>query len=477
VQQVTLRRGQRVTVALTASFDTVLRVEPPTGAPFENDDISPENLNSRVEFTAPLDGSYRLVATSYEAGATGRYRMEVTATEPGVGMTTVTGPGAGAAPGAQVGNGGLLAPGTPVSEYLSPGDPSSGGRYVRVYRLRGRAGDMVRLRLESSAFDPTLALVGPDGHRWANDDTSSADTNSTVDVTLPQEGEYRVEVSSYREGATWPFTLTTTLSGRPVVGPGGQVAQFAGRQGQGVTYGVFVGITDYGSRGNLYGCADDARQLAQAYVNAHLGTAANFTVLTDAQATTTAVRQAFQQLAGRVGPQDVFMFFHSGHGNRQASQDRQRDPDGFVESIVLRDGELTSHELARLFDGVRADVHMLALDSCFSGGFERSFASAPNRYGMYSSEEDVLSQVAQRYQAGGYLSYYLRRAVEREGDGNHDGTLRAGELANYLHDRYQADHAQLGTNDGAGQDTWQRLVLNRSGIAINDMLWRYPAAQ
>ena len=62
-----------------------------------------------------------------------------------------------------------------------------------------------------------------------------------------------------------------------------------------------------------------------------------------------------------------------------------------------------------------------------------------------------------------------------ESDPAHDGTLRAGELADYLHRQYAVNLAQMATNDGAGANTWQHLVLNRGGIALNDPLWRYPA--
>ncbi len=475
---VTLRRGQRVIVGLqSAAFDTLLRVQPPAGEAMENDDIAQNDLNSRLDFTAPIDGRYRIVVTSYQPNSTGPYTVNVTAGEPGQGMVVVGGNGAATPPDTQLGAGGTMAPNTPVNEYLSPADPSSGGRYVRAYRLQGTQGAMLQLRLESSAFDTTLALVSPSGQRWNNDDTTPQDTNSTIQVTLPESGIYRVEVSSYRQGATGPFTLTGRASEAPRVGAGGvPTGNVAGRQGAGNMYGVFVGITDYGSRGNLYGCADDARQLAQAYLNAHLGAASQFVVLTDAEATTGAVRQAFAQMAQRVGPNDVFMFFHSGHGNRVPSGDRAADPDGFVESIVLRDGEITSHQMAAMFDTVRADVNMLALDSCFSGGFERAFNNAPNRFGMYSSEEDVLSQVAQRFQAGGYLSYFLRRGVT-EGDTNHDGSLRAGELSQYLIDQYAQNRQSMQTEDGSGVNTWQNVRINRAGVAVNDQLWRFPIGQ
>lgn len=473
VRTMRFRRGQRVSITLQSTeFDTLLRVEPPAGEAVENDDVTPRDTNSRVDFTAPIDGVYRVVITTYAPNTQGAYTVQVGAGEPGAG--TVVAGGTQQGPDAQTGPGGTLTANTPVQEYLSPGDPSSGGRYVRAYRLEGRAGDMVTLRLQSSSFDPTLALIAPGGQRWFNDDTTPSDTNPTLNVTLPAAGSYRVEVSSYRAGATGAFSLSYTSSSRPVVAPGGSVVgTVAGRAGQGNLYGVLVGITDYGEHGNLFGCADDARQLAQSFLNARLGAAQNFIVLTDAEATRPAVQQAFAQMAQRVGPHDVFIFFHSGHGNRHETPDHTADPDGYVESIVLRDGEIDSHEMSRMFDALHPDVGMLALDSCYSGGFQRAFGSSPNRFGMYSSEEDVLSQVAERYRAGGYLSYFLRRGVT-EGDNNRDGTLRAGELADYLYRQFAENQTSLQTSDGQDVSTWQHLVVNRSGVALNDSLWRFP---
>jgi len=39
----------------------------------ENDDISPQNLNSRIIFPCKEDGNYRIVATSYQQAGRGAY--------------------------------------------------------------------------------------------------------------------------------------------------------------------------------------------------------------------------------------------------------------------------------------------------------------------------------------------------------------------------------------------------------------------
>ena len=41
----------------------------------ENDDISKDNLNSRISFTPLADGTYRLIATSYQQRGVGDYEI------------------------------------------------------------------------------------------------------------------------------------------------------------------------------------------------------------------------------------------------------------------------------------------------------------------------------------------------------------------------------------------------------------------
>jgi hypothetical protein len=56
------------------AFDAFLALEDAAGKLLaENDDISPDNRNSRLVFTAKADGSYRIVATSFQEAGTGPY--------------------------------------------------------------------------------------------------------------------------------------------------------------------------------------------------------------------------------------------------------------------------------------------------------------------------------------------------------------------------------------------------------------------
>lgn len=75
-QTVRLRRGDRVRFAVSSeAMDVMARVEGPDGQRWEDDDGA-GGTNARLVFTAPADGTYRFIVTTYEAGETGAYEAE-----------------------------------------------------------------------------------------------------------------------------------------------------------------------------------------------------------------------------------------------------------------------------------------------------------------------------------------------------------------------------------------------------------------
>lgn len=197
--------------------------------------------------------------------------------------------------------------------------------------------------------------------------------------------------------------------------------------GTGRTVGVFVGISDYPSQSDLDFCASDAARVQQAFVSAGIMAPADTVVLTDHRATRAAVTGAIDRLTRQLGRGDMLVFFFSGHGNRVADQDGD-ELDGLDETIVLYDGAMSDDELAALLaQGPQREL--VALDSCYSGGFQRDIARLPDSAGLYASREDQLSYVASEHQAGGYLSHYLAGAVaQSQGRPLSMGELH-GELA------------------------------------------------
>lgn len=178
------------------------------------------------------------------------------------------------------------------------------------------------------------------------------------------------------------------------------------------TYGVFVGITDYPSANDLPHVAEDARRMQRAFLNAGLVNPANSVVLTDHQATRANVADAVERFGRRMTAQDTLVFFFSGHGN-QVPDDNRDEADGQDETIVFVDGSIRDDELAQMLN--LPGRELVALDSCYSGGFATDVARLPNSVGFYASAEDQVSYVAPEYNAGGYLSYFFAQAVTRSG--------------------------------------------------------------
>jgi hypothetical protein len=75
-----LQAGRAYLIDMTSSaFDTYLKLLDPKGnLVAENDDMAPNNLNSRVIFTPKETGTFRIVATSYQQRGRGAYTLTIT---------------------------------------------------------------------------------------------------------------------------------------------------------------------------------------------------------------------------------------------------------------------------------------------------------------------------------------------------------------------------------------------------------------
>jgi len=189
------RAGQRVQIDMTSrEIDSYLILIDPNGNEVTQDDDGGGGSNSRIVATLPADGTYLLMANSYEAGQAGGYSLKAEASV------------ARARNSANRGRfilqqDGILGSGASVL-------PSDGSLY-QEYRFQGRAGQSVTINLVSPDFDPYLALLDPtDQLIGENDDASQSDSNATVTVTLPRTGTYRVIVNAYDRRGRGRYLLT-----------------------------------------------------------------------------------------------------------------------------------------------------------------------------------------------------------------------------------------------------------------------------
>jgi hypothetical protein len=95
--------------------------------------------------------------------------------------------------------------------------------------------------------------------------------------------------------------------------------------------------------------------------------------------------------------------------------------------------------------------------------------------GMFSSDEDVVSAVAFKFEAGGYLSRFFADAVALgQADEDHNGGVTALELSQYVHNRYDNDVRGTGRELIVARDTrleHQKLVVDRGSVGLYDTLF------
>lgn len=442
--------GTSVTIDLESNdFDTVLELVMPGGGTQTNDDIARNDTNSRINAILPDDGTYEVRASSYLPAVGGDYTLMVAAANVDEVLEQAREQQQDAVEGDAIAFGQVL------DGRLNRRDTQlASGEYYDTISFSGTAGQSLTLSLESSQFDTYLMIRGPAGVSYDNDDADG--TNSRLEVSLPADGVYTILATSYAPGETGRYTLTleegTTIQ----------------RNAQGRVFAILAGITDYADASDLPFCAEDATNLGMTLESTGILSDTSM-VLTDEQVTAANLERAFEAVAREAGPDDVFLFFYSGHG---AHLENGRELDGRDETLYLFDGHVTDDQVNEWFDMLDTRMSIIALDSCFSGGFARDVISAPNRMGIFSSEEDVTSNVASRFQAGGYLSYFLRNAIAGAADAEpRDGIITAGELSQYLHRQWAANNmANESTETTDAALAYQNLVIDRGSVKVTDVV-------
>ncbi len=441
--------GQQVEISLASqAFDTYVALSGPGGFSQYNDDDTTNNTrNSRLVVTLPANGEYTIHATSYAAGETGAYQLNI-----GPAQSTT------AADALQGGPGQTFAAGQTMNGELAAGDTTlQTGEFIDNYNFQGQAGQRVTIDMRSTAMDPYLILLAPSGAQEDNDDVTPEDRNARIVTTLTETGNYRIGATSYQPGELGAYVVTLQQGDAPQVSASNSARR---------VYAVMVGISDYPGTGNdLPLTAEDARKLQQSLQRQ--GTLAPESVtLVDGQATRANVRAAFQRVAAAAGPNDLFLFFYSGHGNQVRGQVSATEPDGKNETIEMVDGSITDEEMNQMFQQVHTQTALLVLDSCFSGGFARNVVSRPGVMGIFSSEEDLTSSVAEKFQAGGFLSHFIQTGLEGAADENRDRVITAGELGAYVRREFaREERIQANTQDG--QSNYQFPVVERGAVQVD----------
>ncbi|MGB3262928.1 MAG: trypsin-like peptidase domain-containing protein [Microcoleus sp.] len=184
------KAGQQITIEMTSQeIDPYLILLGPNQREIAQDDDGAGSKNARITVRLPADGTYTLLANSYQARQSGAYTLELKASASGAPSRAIL-----EAEGALVAGGPVL-----------PSDKS----LYREYTFEGRSGQSVAISLESTDFDAYVAIFGPNGRLLGeNDDASDSTKNAFLSVTLPATGRYRVVVNAYDASGRGRYNLT-----------------------------------------------------------------------------------------------------------------------------------------------------------------------------------------------------------------------------------------------------------------------------
>ncbi len=179
------RAGQRFRVEMRSQdFDAYLIVLGPNGAEIASDDDGLGGRDATVAFRAAAAGRHTVVATSYQDNPTaGVYRIEL-----------VEESGRFAEPGMTA----AIAGGQTLEGRLENGDLSGSRGYEDRWTFQGRQGQMVRIDVMSTQFDPYAVLRVDEMAVDSNDDGGEG-TDSRLVTVLPRTGAYTLIVSPYSE--------------------------------------------------------------------------------------------------------------------------------------------------------------------------------------------------------------------------------------------------------------------------------------
>ncbi len=199
---VTLTAGQRVTVHLKKDGDSNLdpKVEIGRGtlSAFEKigeDDDSGAEVNARLRFVAPADGTYIIRAMALAANGEGNYVLRVEDTPPAI-MPPAPTP---------------IQIGQQVRGSLAATDPTlNDSTYYDRYVLNGAIGETYEISVNAEPFDVIVGARSSlrEDDDYTTDDDSGGGTNAKLSYTITTPGPQTIRVTSLGEEGVGDYTIS-----------------------------------------------------------------------------------------------------------------------------------------------------------------------------------------------------------------------------------------------------------------------------
>jgi hypothetical protein len=222
-----------------------------------------------------------------------------------------------------------------------------------------------------------------------------------------------------------------TIHGKPGGGGGGRPVRQAatgvlGANVSGNKYAIIVGISNYpGEANDLEYCDDDAQDIYDALTGLYGYNSSNIHLLTDMNASFTAIQNAINDIKLQEVAGDEVVFFFSGHGANGKADDGDREK--IDEAIVSHDGNpsgsliaIWDGQLKTWFTGFNTSRIIFIFDSCLAGGM--TDLKADGRVINMACSESGLSYEDESWENGQFTYSFV------------DQGMLAGQADRYDHD-------------------------------------------
>lgn len=188
------------------------------------------------------------------------------------------------------------------------------------------------------------------------------------------------------------------------------------------TYLVAVGVSDYpGTDKDLRLPANDAATVRYVYSK---NSNAESVLLTNSNATKSAVLSKLRSTFARASENDIIVFFFSGHGSKGV--------------FCAYDAQIPYSEIRKAMASSKAKNKMIFADACFSGkmrqGRKNTAEQSFNNYNimLFLSSRSNETSIERRDMKNGFFTSCLQKGLRGGADANKDRTITARELFNYV---------------------------------------------
>ena len=188
------------------------------------------------------------------------------------------------------------------------------------------------------------------------------------------------------------------------------------------TYLVAVGVSDYpGTDKDLRLPANDAATVQYIYSK---NSNAESVLLTNSNATKSAVLSKLRSTFAKASENDIIVFFFSGHGSKGA--------------FCAYDAQIPYSEIRQAMASSKAKNKMIFADACFSGkmrqGRKNTAEQSFNNYNimLFLSSRGNETSIERRGMKNGFFTSCLQKGLRGGADANKDRTITARELFNYV---------------------------------------------